>query len=103
MQPSTDGIRQSTSPGPAPAHLSRDRGRVEAASGSPRVRRDGARALRHRPPRSPGMLNRVPLRLRPLTVEDEAEAMRAQAELAGDEVAFLLFRELSASWSEYLD
>jgi predicted acetyltransferase len=29
--------------------------------------------------------------------------MRAQAELAGDEVAFLLFRELSARWSEYLD
>lgn len=42
------------------------------------------------------------LRLRPLQPHDEAEALRAQAELEQDQFPFLLEREPSEAWESYL-
>jgi predicted acetyltransferase len=42
------------------------------------------------------------LRLRPLRDGDEREALAADAELAGDEFTFLLFREPEDSWPGYV-
>jgi predicted acetyltransferase len=45
----------------------------------------------------------MPLRLRPLRLDDEAQAQAAHAELAEEGVTFLLFRERSAGWPDYLE
>lgn len=42
------------------------------------------------------------LRLRPLRIDDEAQARAAHAELAADEFPFLLFWEPNDSWPAYL-
>lgn len=42
------------------------------------------------------------LRLRPLTVDDEAAAVTAHAELAGDDFSFLLGHDPGRPWDEYV-
>ncbi|HEY3737197.1 MAG TPA: GNAT family N-acetyltransferase [Jatrophihabitans sp.] len=43
-----------------------------------------------------------PLVLRPYRIEDETEALAAQDELALDDFQFLLFRDDSSSWQQYV-